>query len=108
MSKGGGGTKTVETSSRPDPVVQEYGYQNLQLASELASQPYIPWQGGDRIAGFDPMEQTSFDQVRGLDRYFGQDLGYGQAQGLAQGLSSAALGMTPGAYNQAVQGALQG
>ena len=103
----GGDSRTVETSSRPDPVVQEYGYQNLQIASDLASQPYIPFTG-QRIQGFNPMEQASFDQVQGLTNLGAQGLGHGMARGLAQGLSASALGQTPAGYNAAVQGAMQG
>ena len=109
MSKGGG-TKMVESSSKPDPVVQEFGYQNLDIASKLAAQQYQPYTG-QRIQGFDPMEQASFDQIQGLTGPQGAGslaLGHGVASGLSQGLSGQAMAQTPDAYNQQVQGAMAG
>jgi hypothetical protein len=106
----GGGTKMVESSSRPDDVVKEFGYQNLDIASKLAAQQYQPY-NAQRIQGFDPMEQASFDQIQGLTGPQGArslGLGHGVASGLSRGLSGQALGQTPDAYNQQVQGGMAG
>lgn len=108
MGKGGGGTKMVETSSSPDPVVQEYGYQNLDIASKIGAQGYQPYLR-QRIQGFDPMEQASFNTVAGLPGNAGRlGLGHGIAQGLGFDMAGQAMGQTPNAYNQNVQGAMAG
>tara|TARA_B110000091_G_scaffold187335_1_gene208482 strand:+ start:400 stop:1494 length:1095 start_codon:yes stop_codon:yes gene_type:complete len=98
----------VESTSKPLPEIQEYGYQNLSLASDIANMPYIPFQG-NRTAEFDPMEQQAFASVAGLNQGAGaMDLGGGISQGIAQNFANQANAATPGAYNSSVQQGMAG
>ena len=108
MSKGGGSTRTVESTSRSLPEIERYGYENLQLASDIANQPYIPYQG-QTTADFDPMEQQAFDQIGNLQNTVGkQGLGRGIGETVGRFGSQQAAASTPGAYNAAVQGGMAG
>jgi hypothetical protein len=113
---GGGGTKTVETSSRPIPELEQFAFDNLQIASDIANQPYIPTpQGMNRIAEFDPLEQQSFQNVANTQGLIGQPMGggvgqdfanwSGQQAGAQTGIANAS---TAGAYNQGIQGQMGG
>jgi hypothetical protein len=111
MGKGGGGTKMVESTSKPLPEIQEYGYQNLELASEIANQPYIPFRG-ERTAQFADLENQAFAGIAGLNQgplsAGAMGLGGGKSNTLTDWSMNQAQASTPGAYNTSVQQGMAG
>jgi hypothetical protein len=85
MSKGGG----TQTSTSDIPAeYKQFANESLSLAGTIANTPFIPYQG-QRIAGFNAADQSSFDQVASLP---------GQVQ--------PSLDSARGVYDQAASGGL--
>jgi hypothetical protein len=105
MGKGGGAPPPPSSQTVTQTNLPEYArpyFENLMQRSQAES--YRPYQAyeGERIAGFDPMQQQAFERVGG------QDIApqIGQASGLAGEVGQAALGTQPtaaGLQQQALQ-----
>lgn len=65
MSKGGGGSNTVESSSDITPRYRQFADENLVLAGTIANSPFLQYQG-DRTAKLSGDESTAFGNVRDM------------------------------------------
>lgn len=79
-SSGGGSQQVVQSTALPK-YAQQFGQQNLDIASSIASQPYPTYQG-QLVAGFSPMQQQGIDQTGAAANSY--QPGLNQAQDLTQ------------------------
>lgn len=81
MSKGGG-SRTVNSSSRILPEYEQFADENLAIAGTIANQPFVPYQG-QRLAEQSGDELAAAQYVRDMPGRFG-GLGGGIAQRVEQ------------------------
>lgn len=81
MSKGGG-SRTVNSSSRILPEYERFANENLTLAGTIANQPFVPFQG-QRLANVSQDMFDSADFIRNMPGRFG-GLGGGIARRVEQ------------------------
>ena len=96
-SSGGGGTSTTTTNNSPPPQVLA-NYQNItNQANAVAQQPY-PTYNGQLVAGFNPQQQTAFNNVN--NAAFAADPFINQG---SQDSTNATSMLSPGQFGSTIQ-----